>query len=101
MYSAMLMVDVQDGQKVIIADMKMVRIQLLVIIVSMISTGTVVSIGEDAYKVALTPEHMCSCTCCQVVNCAYNSALQEFKKRMGVNTCEQLIGVRKHFVKVD
>ena len=81
------MVDVQDGQKVII--------------VSMISTGTVVSIGEDAYKVALTPEHMCSCTCCQVVNCAYNSALQEFKKRMGVNTCEQLIGVRKHFVKVD
>ena len=79
----------------------MVQTQLLVIIVSMISTGTVVSIGEDAYKVTLTPEHMCSCTCCQVVNCAYNSALQEFKKKMGVNTCEQLIGVRKHFVKVD
>ena len=67
----------------------------------MISTGTIVKIGENDFKVASTPEHMCSCTICQVVNCACNTALQEFKKKMGVNTCEQLIGVRKHFIKVD
>jgi hypothetical protein len=67
----------------------------------MISTGTIVKIGEDDFKVSSTPEHMCSCTICQVVNCACNTALQEFKKKMGVNTCEQLIGVRKHFIKVD
>lgn len=62
--------------------------------------GQTIKVGNDEFEVVNTPQHRISCTVCEIVNCAMNKDWQEFKKTLGVRSCEQLIGVRKHFKKV-
>lgn len=67
----------------------------------MISVGSIVTIGDEKYVVTSTKEHQCACTVCEIKNCAYNKALQEFKKSHGVTACEKIIGVNKYFKKYE
>lgn len=64
---------------------------------AILTTGDVVTIGEDQYVITDTPEHACSCTICQVQNCAYNDDMKAFRKRYNTLTCERIIGLNKHF----
>lgn len=67
----------------------------------MISVGSIVTIGNQDYQVTQTKEHQCACTSCDILNCAYNKEMQEWRKQHGVTTCERIIGVSKYFKKVE
>lgn len=67
----------------------------------MISMGAIVTIGNQNYQVTQTKEHQCACTVCDIPNCAYNKAMQEWRKQHNVTTCERIIGVNKYFKKVE
>ena len=67
----------------------------------MLETGAKIKVGNDKYELVQTPIGVCPCTVCAIPNCAYNEEWKEFKQNFGVTACEKLIGVRKHFRKVE
>lgn len=67
----------------------------------MISVGAIVTIGNDDYQVTATKNHQCACITCDIPNCAYNKAMQEWRKMHGATTCEKIIGINKYFKKYE
>ena len=67
----------------------------------MIKVGEIVTIEGEEYKVTKTPAKSTSCGVCDVHQCFFKKGIQSLKSKHHAYTCEDLIGLRRHFVKVE
>lgn len=68
---------------------------------SKLALGQEVKIGDERFKIVITPQKQISCLKCAIANCFFNEAFQQLKKDNHVEKCEQLIGSGHHLEKVD
>ena len=66
----------------------------------MIKVGEIVVIAGENYRVEKTPAKSISCAICDVTQCLLNGGIQNLKSKHDAYTCEDLIGLRRHFKKV-
>lgn len=68
---------------------------------SKLALGQEIKIGDEQYKIVVTPSKQISCLKCDIKNCFFNEAFQKLKKDNKVEKCESLIGTGRHFEKVE
>lgn len=67
----------------------------------MINVGEQVVIDKETYVVTETPVHCVPCSICDVHNCYLKKGIQSLKAKHFAYTCEDLIGLHRHFKKAE
>ena len=65
----------------------------------MIKVGEEILIEGEVYIVTKTPAKTVPCAICDVSQCLFNAGIQSLHSKHHAYTCEDMIGLRRHFVK--